>query len=101
MKNGYKILWTNHALSELQKTIKYLEDYWTEGDVANFAVKLENTILLLSRSPKIFPKSDVKEGIRRVIVAKHNTLYYKIVDKNIIILSLFSHRQDPSKKKLK
>jgi hypothetical protein len=25
MKNGYKILWTDFALKELEKTIKYLE----------------------------------------------------------------------------
>lgn len=26
MKGGYKILWTPHALSELKKTIEYLEE---------------------------------------------------------------------------
>ena len=32
MKNGFKILWTNNALNELEKTIKYLEENWTEKD---------------------------------------------------------------------
>ena len=30
MKNGYKILWTDNALNELEITIKYLQENWTE-----------------------------------------------------------------------
>ncbi len=30
MKSGYKIEWTDNALSELRNTYKYLEDNWTE-----------------------------------------------------------------------
>ena len=26
MKSGYKILWTDHALSELENTVTYLEE---------------------------------------------------------------------------
>lgn len=32
MKNGYKVLWTHHALSELKETIEYLENHWTERE---------------------------------------------------------------------
>ena len=26
MKSGYKVLWTDHAISELKETIEYLEN---------------------------------------------------------------------------
>jgi len=29
MKSGYKIEWTDHALSELKQTYQYLEENWT------------------------------------------------------------------------
>ena len=35
MKNGYKILWTDNALRELEKTIEFLEENWTEKEIRN------------------------------------------------------------------
>ena len=40
MKNGYKILWTDFALKELESTIEYLEENWTEKELMNLATKL-------------------------------------------------------------
>ena len=40
MKNGYKILWTDNALNELEKTIEYLETNWTEKELRNLAINL-------------------------------------------------------------
>jgi plasmid stabilization system protein ParE len=101
MTNGYNIFWTDHALNELDQTIKYLEESWTNQDVVNFVAKLEDTLALLSKSPELFPKSDIKKGIFRVIIAKHNTLYFRLRGENLEIVSFFSHRQSPRKRKLK
>lgn len=35
MKSGYNVLWTEHALSELQKTIEYLEHNFTDKEILN------------------------------------------------------------------
>jgi hypothetical protein len=32
MESGYKILWTDHALSELSKTYNYLEANFTQRE---------------------------------------------------------------------
>ena len=101
MTNGYKILWTDFALSELEKTIEYLEENWTERELRNLAVEIEETLTLLSHNPNLFQVSDIKKEIRRVIVAKHNTLYYRVKNNTIEILSFFSNRQSPKKRKLK
>ena len=100
MTNGYKILWTDFALSELEKTIEYLEENWTERELRNLAVEIEETLNLLSHNPNLFQASDIKKEIRRVIVAKHNTLYYRVNNNTIEIISFFSNRQSPKKRKL-
>ena len=100
MKNGYKVFWTNHALAELENTIEYLENNWSEADLKNFARKLDDTIILISQSPNLFPISEIKKEIHRAIIAKHNTLYYKVVGDEIHVLSLFSHRQSEKRRKL-
>ena len=100
MANGYKILWTDFALSELENTIEYLEENWTERELRNLAIEIEETLNLLSHNPNLFQKSDIKKEIRRVVVAKYNTLYYRINNNSIEIISFFSNRQSPKKRKL-
>ncbi len=101
MENGYKILWTDNALFELQETYNYLETNWTERELRNLSIALEKTLHLVSRYPKLFQKSQ-KKGVRKVTVKKYNTLYYRENEKNrsIEILSFFSNRQAPSKLKI-
>lgn len=101
MKNGYRILWTDFALSQLESTIKYLEENWTEKELINFSNKLENIISLIAQNPYLFQKSDIKKDIRRVVILSKNTLYYRIKEDNVEIISFFSNRQDPKKRKLK
>ena len=101
MKNGYKILWTDFALKELESTIEYLEENWTEKELKNLASKLEETLSLISQNPDLFQKSEIKNDIRRAIIHYHNSLYYRFNNDKIEILSFFSNRQNPKKRKLK
>jgi plasmid stabilization system protein ParE len=90
MTNGYKILWTDFALKELKNTIEYLEENWTERELRNLASEIEEKLSLLSHNPNLFQSSDVKKDIRRVVIAKHNTLYYRVMGNTIEIISFFS-----------
>ncbi|TDN87665.1 hypothetical protein DET49_111113 [Salegentibacter sp. 24] len=73
MRNGYKILWTDHALSELKNTIQYLEENWSERELENFSQELDHTIELISKNPELFQVSK-KKNVRRAVVAKFNSL---------------------------
>ena len=100
MKNGYRILWTDFALNELGKTIKYIEENWTEKELRNLASKLEEMLILLSQNPNLFQVSDIKKDIRRVVVLNRNTLYYRIAKDHVEIISFFPNRQNPRKRKV-
>ncbi|WP_194767707.1 type II toxin-antitoxin system RelE/ParE family toxin [Tamlana sp. I1] len=100
MKSGYKILWTDHAISELKETIEFLEKIWTEKELRKFAAKLNHTIDLISKMPEIFPESIEKKNIRKAVVEKHNNLYYRVNKNSVEIISLFSNRKNPKKKKI-
>jgi plasmid stabilization system protein ParE len=99
MKSGYKILWTDHALDELEKTIEYLEIKFSEKELKRLAQKIESITELISQNPKLFPKSDKKE-VYRVTILKFNTMYYRLQDDTIEILSFFSNRQNPKKRQI-
>jgi len=99
MKSGYKIHWTDNALTELSKTIEYLEENFTEKEIRKLTLKIERTTELIAQNPYIFPKSDFK-NIYKIVILKYNTLYYRINGNNIEILSFFSNRQNPAKRKV-
>lgn len=99
MKNGYNIFWTNHALNELADLTEYLETNWTDRDLKKFAKKLDNTLSLISQNPDLFQNSGA-ENVKRAVVTKHNTLYYRVMNETIEILSLFSNFKSPDKRKI-
>ncbi|MFT4093913.1 MAG: type II toxin-antitoxin system RelE/ParE family toxin [Niabella sp.] len=99
MKNGYDIFWTDNAINELKSTIQYLEENFGEKELNNLANKIESTLELLSKNPFIFPQSEF-EGVRRVSILKYNTLYYRLSSNNIEIVSFFSNRQHPNRRKI-
>lgn len=100
MKNGYNIFWTDFALKELANTIEYIEQNWSEKELRNLAENLEETLNLISKKPDMFQVSEFKKDVRRVVVLKFNTIYYRFNNNQIEILSFFSNRQDPNKIKL-
>ena len=100
MKSGYNVLWTDHAISELEETIHYLEKNWTQKEIRKFFTKLDRTIDLISTNPIVFPESFEKKGVRKAVVEKHNNLYYRITGNSIEILSLFSNRKNPETKRI-
>lgn len=100
MKSGYKIEWTNHALLELKTTFEYLDQNWSEKELSKLSYEIERTLNLISQNPQIFSQTKGK-NIRRVVILKYNTLYYRIKGENRVeILSFFSNRQHPDKRKI-
>lgn len=99
MKSGYNISWTPNALSELEETIEYLQKNFSDKEIAKLARKIESFSEIISQNPYIFPKSE-QTNIHKAIILTFNTVYYRIMDNNVEILSFFSNRQSPVKRKL-
>ena len=99
MESGYEILWTDLALEELSTTIKYLEEEFTDKEIRKLASEIERVTLIISQNPSIFPLSD-KKKIRKVVILKFNSMYYRVMKNKIEIVSFFSNRQSPESRKL-
>jgi plasmid stabilization system protein ParE len=96
MASGYRIRWTDHALSELSDTVRHLEENWTVHELIQFANAVDNTVEIISRHPEIFPVTHKNGEIRKAVVDKNNTIFYRIVKDSIQILSVFGTKQDPA-----
>ena len=99
MENGYKILWTDHALEELEETYDYLISNFTTKELKKLSLELETVLRLISTNPELFPLSETK-SVRRVVIKTFNTMHYRKIGDIIEILSFFNNRKHLDKRKL-
>jgi len=97
MKSTYNIVWSKRASHNLDLIITYLEQNWTEKEVKKFAQKLERCIHILEKNPAAFPETKNRPGLRRVVITKQNTLFYKIEEECVKLVNIFDTRQNPGK----
>jgi len=100
MKSTYKIIWSDEAYINLQNIVSYLEKNWTVREIRKFARLLDKQLLLIKKNPSLFPISDKSRNIRKSVLTKQVSLYYKIKDTEIHLVTLFDSRQNPRKLKL-
>ena len=101
MKNGLKIRWTEEATKNLEGIIVYLETNWTTKELIKFFQKFEKQLIILSNFPEAYSISQKKRRIHRCVLTKNLSIYYKVTNDSIFLLSLFDTRQDPAKLKNK
>jgi plasmid stabilization system protein ParE len=97
MENTYNIIWTDEALANLSDIFKYLEFRWTEKERRNFARLLERQITMIQSNPELFPASRTLYKLRKSVLSKQTSIYYRIDNNEIRIVSLFDNRQNPKR----
>jgi len=100
MKNTYRILWSEEALSGLKEIIGYLETRFSENDVRKFIMKFEKFLGLIQLNPRTFPVSSKSKNIRRSVIAKLTSVYYTFDQDTITIIAVHDNRKNPDKLKL-
>ena len=86
-------------MEELSETVGYLEREFSQKEIDILGDEIERISSIISQNPNIFPKSD-RLQTRKAVILKFNTLYYRIMNEKVEILSFFSNRQSSKKKKL-
>lgn len=97
MRDGYSIVWTDRALTNLDNIMEYLEKEWTQKETTQFFRKLENRIHLLSQRPLLYPLTKSRKNVRRSVLTSHITIYYRVKKDTVEILTLFNSRRNPDK----
>ena len=99
MKSTYKLIWSGEALNNLKGIIDYLENRWTKKEIEKFAQLLDKQLKLLEENPFLFAESNKSNGLRKSVLSRQTTIYYRIINYEIRIITLFDNRQDPNKLK--
>ncbi|HZK92642.1 MAG TPA: hypothetical protein VFC67_00440 [Prolixibacteraceae bacterium] len=93
------VIWSAKAKITFYSVIEYLNANWTKKEMIQFNQRTLITINAIRKNPEIFTASTRNKDVRRAIVDKNNSFYYKIDDNNqkIYLLTFFDSRQDPEK----
>ncbi len=94
-----KISWTPGARLTYFKVLEYLDKTWTKKEIQNFVNRTEKVLGQIIKDPEMFEASPKKINVRKGLITKHNTLYYRInYQKDEIALIIFwDNRQNPDK----
>ena len=91
-----RIIWSPLAESDLSNILDYLDQNWEKKVTTNFIDLTDNFIYQISINPKQFPYINKSKGIRKCVLTKHNTLFYRDKRSTVEILRIYDTRQDPN-----
>ena len=92
------IVWSRRASDSFNTIIEYLQDEWGDRVTKNFVSRTYQIINFLSENPEMGTLENPEKQIRGFVITKHNTLFYRIEDKKIVLLIFFDNKQPPRKK---
>lgn len=94
-----KISWTPTARRTYFNVLDYLAENWTKREVVNFINEVENLLNQITNNPEMFQASRKKKNVRKALITKHNTLYYRIKPrkKELELITFWDNRQNPNK----
>lgn len=92
------IVWNRRASDSFNGIIEYLQSEWGDRVTKNFVKRTYQIIEFLSENPEMGTLENPEKQIRGFVITKHNTLFYRVEEKKIVLLVFFDSRQHPRKK---
>ncbi|MDD2797066.1 MAG: type II toxin-antitoxin system RelE/ParE family toxin [Bacteroidales bacterium] len=97
MKTNKPIVWSILASSDFNQILDYLFQKWNSQIAIHFIDLVDNQLQTIAHRPKLYPEINKKKKVRKCVVTKHNTLYYRETSNKIEVVRLFDNRQNPKK----
>ena len=92
-----KITWNKEAKADYFENIDYFFENWSEKEVQKFIDEVRNVEYLLKQGNVDFQETNYK-GIKRVVLRKQITLFYKITGiSEVEFLKFWNNHKDNKK----
>ena len=90
------IIWSSKAKITFFKVLGYLNENWTKKEVIQFHQRTQIILNAIKQNPGLFPVTATNKIIRKAIIDKNNSFFYKIdaYHLKIHLLTFFDNRQD-------
>lgn len=86
---------SKRAMEKLDSLLIYLEDEWSTKVKHDFVLKLDKSLKQIQKLPDSFPESEKIKGLRKCVVTKQTTVFYKYSETTIDVVTIFDNRQNP------
>ena len=94
-----EIVWTHRAVQKYDKIIQYLEEEWGEGVTRSLVQKTHDILDLISDHSELGTLENPEKKIRGFLLTKHNRLFYRVTEREVILLNFFDTRSGPKRKR--
>ena len=92
-----EVIWMPEAERSFNDNIEYLSDKWTLQVINEFLDRVDFVIDQISENPYLYPPYEKRDDVRKCPLTKQITLYFKIKDNQIDLLTFWNNYQDPDK----
>lgn len=91
------VVWSPLAQEDLTSILDYLDKNWNAAVAVKLLDKIESVVSIIARHPERHQLINQEWGIRKCVITKHNTLFYRELLNKVEIVRLFDTRQHPEK----
>ncbi len=91
-----ELIFSQRSLKEIKDISEFNIARWSSRVNLKFLQKLKSNFDILIINPEIFPPNKYNK-LRKCVVSKQTTIYYKIEKNQIVIVSVFDTRQNTTK----
>ena len=88
------IIWSPRATDDYAKLLARVEQDFGLEAALKLLDSMENLLSLITENPELFPYSKTK-NIRKAIISKQTSLFYRIEEEYIQLLHFWDNRQNP------
>jgi plasmid stabilization system protein ParE len=89
------VIWSHQATNEYLQIIDHLILEWGDFTAKKYVARIEYLIGLITENPQLFVVTPQRKDVRRCVVNKQTSLYYRVYKNRIEIISLFRTRKNP------
>jgi len=94
------IRYSLRARHEEIELLEYVVQKFGQQKAKEIYVNIEKTLGRLSESPEMYRESNIRKGLRKCVFSKQTSIYYRIKEGNIEVVSFRSNRKDLKKFKV-
>ena len=93
----FRLSFTIESSEQIENNIDYLLEYWSEKVASEFIKKIISKGSFIREFPNLYPLTKFRMNVRRCVVTKQITMYYKNFKNGILVISVFDTRQSPER----
>ena len=88
------VVWSARSLGHAIAIREYLLENFSQKEVDRFFTLLEKFERNVSRFPKLYPATNRKKNLRRAVLHKNFSVFYKTRRNQIFVAAILDNRQD-------